>query len=1338
MPGKHFDLDTNKNLGGNNASDIIIASQKAVKGYVDDEVSKAKLTQGDNISISNGVISGTISNLDDLKNVKITQVADGQGIAYDATNKQWINVDLAQEKQWGDITGSLENQTDLKDALDAKANNADLKTVAKTGSYTDLTNKPTIPTVSNTYSATSTNAMSGQAVASAISGKANTADLKAVATSGDYKDLTNKPTIPTITDTYSATSQNGMSGKAVASAISGKANTSDLADVATSGDYNDLENLPTIPTVTDTYSASSSSAMSGKAVASAISGKADASTLKTVATSGSYNDLTDKPNIPVVTDTYNAGSSNGMSGKAVASAISNKADKGTTLAAYGIENAYTKIEIDGMLTSVYIFQGSVDTYDQLPATSTKGFVYNVAADGMNYAWDGEKWDALGATLDLSGYVLKVDADKYYAQASHTHAISEVTGLQTALDAKVSTNSLASVATSGNYNDLNNKPTIPTISDNYNASSSNGMSGKAVASAISGKVDATSLADVAISGSYNDLADKPTIPTVNNATLTIKRNNVVVDTFTANASANKEINIAVPTITDTYSSTSTNGMSGKAVASAISGKADTNSLATVATSGDYEDLSNKPSIPTVTDTYSATGTDAISGKGVASAISGKANWADISAVAKSNSYDDLDDKPTIPVVSDTYSAASSNAMSGKAVASAVSGKANDADLATVAKTGSFTDLINKPTIDTTLSSTSTNAVENKAIKAALDGKQPSINDLDTIRSNATAGKGAADTIATYGDIVSHNANEFQAAGDYALASDIPTKVSELDNDENYVKNTDIAAANKLGLVAGGNWLTVNQTTGKLECGELTKAQYDSADGKIFVGKTTLNNVLATKQDTISDLATIKSNASAGKTAKDTIDGYGDIVTHNASEFLTQHNPIDAALSDTSTNAVQNKAVKAALDLKANASSLSNYVPTTRTVNNKALSSNITLTASDVGATTMAAVEAKGYLTEHQSLANYYNKTEIDGKLTGAMHYKGTVANVASLPTDAATGDMYNVTDTGANYAWDGSKWDKLSENIDLSGVVPTSRKVNGKALSADITLSASDVGAATMAQVEAKNYLVASDIAGKANSADLADVATSGSYNDLSDKPTIPSQVTEATVSGWGFTKNTGTYSKPSTGIPKTDLASAVQTSLGKADTALQEHQDISGKSDVGHTHTATEVSGLAKVATSGAYSDLSGKPTIPTITDTYSATSGNGMSGKAVASAISGKANSADLKTVATTGSYNDLTDKPTIPSAVTETTVSGWGFTKNTGTLTGVKMNGSSKTVTNGVVDLGTVITDISGKSNIGHKHAASDITSGLATVATSGSYNDLTNKPTIPTQTTITFRQW
>lgn len=59
-----------------------------------------------------------------------------------------------------------------------------------------------------------------------------------------------------------------------------------------------------------------------------------------------------------------------------------------------------------------------------------------------------------------------------------------------------------------------------------------------------------------SGSYNDLTDKPTIPTVNDATLTIQRNNTDVGTFTANASSNKTINIAVPTTVAELSDAST--------------------------------------------------------------------------------------------------------------------------------------------------------------------------------------------------------------------------------------------------------------------------------------------------------------------------------------------------------------------------------------------------------------------------------------------------------------------------------------------------------------------------------------------------------------------------------------------------------------------------------------------------------------------------------------------------------------------------------------------------------------------------------------------------------------
>lgn len=68
----------------------------------------------------------------------------------------------------------------------------------------------------------------------------------------------------------------------------------------------------------------------------------------------------------------------------------------------------------------------------------------------------------------------------------------------------------------------------------------------LASRIKAKADSSSLATVATSGSYNDLSNKPTIPTVNNATITIKKNGTKVDDFTANQATAKDINITVPT------------------------------------------------------------------------------------------------------------------------------------------------------------------------------------------------------------------------------------------------------------------------------------------------------------------------------------------------------------------------------------------------------------------------------------------------------------------------------------------------------------------------------------------------------------------------------------------------------------------------------------------------------------------------------------------------------------------------------------------------------------------------------------------------------------------------
>lgn len=87
---------------------------------------------------------------------------------------------------------------------------------------------------------------------------------------------------------------------------------------------------------------------------------------------------------------------------------------------------------------------------------------------------------------------------------------------------------------------------------------------------------------------------------------------------------------------------------------------------------------------------------------------------------------------------------------------------------------------------------------------------------------------------------------------------------------------------------------------------------------------------------------------------------------------------------------------------------------------------------------------------------------------------------------------------------------------------------------------------------------------------------------------------------------------------------------------------------------------------------------------------------------------------ITTTGTISIDTDVVAqISDIPTQTTVSGWGFTKNTGTITGITMNGASKG-TSGVVNLGTVITS--------ETQPDWNVTS-----TSSAAY--IKNKPTIPT---------
>lgn len=138
-----------------------------------------------------------------------------------------------------------------------------------------------------------------------------------------------------------------------------------------------------------------------------------------------------------------------------------------------------------------------------------------------------------------------------------------------------------------------------------------------------------------------------------------------------------------------------------------------------------------------------------------------------------------------------------------------------------------------------------------------------------------------------------------------------------------------------------------------------------------------------------------------------------------------------------------------DIPASANDI-NAVPNTRKVNGKVLNADITLSAGDVGAATISDISsatgstlqsAKDYTDN--SLSSYYNKTEIDGKISSVYKYKGSIPTYAELPNEnLSIGDVYNVESAsennkaGDNLAWNGEAWDNLSGIVDLSAYLKT--------------------------------------------------------------------------------------------------------------------------------------------------------------------------------------------------------------------------------------------------------------------------------------------------------------
>ena len=238
-------------------------------------------------------------------------------------------------------------------------------------------------------------------------------------------------------------------------------------------------------------------------------------------------------------------------------------------------------------------------------------------------------------------------------------------------------------------------------------------------------------------------------------------------------------------------------------------------------------------------------------------------------------------------------------------------------------------------------------------------------------------------------------------------------------------------------------------------------------------------------------------------------------------------------------------------------------------------------------------SKGATALQSIPSEYVTETELTAKgyaTTSALNDKVDKVSGKQLSTEDFTSALKTKLEGLSNY-----------DDTELSEAIETLRGDFDNIVSGDTTTAIKTFneviafldGLTDTQDLESIIASIEQQIAGKMDKVTLAAVATSGNYNDLTNKPTIPAAVTESTVSGWGFTKNAGTYSKPSGGIPKSDLASAVQTSLGKADTALQSYTE-----QYKGTVTGVKINGTTKNPSSGvvdlgtvitSHQDISGK-----------------------------------------------------------------------------------------------------------------------------------------------------
>ena len=675
--------------------------------------------------------------------------------------------------------------------------------------YNDLINTPEIPIVPNNVSAFANDAGyitmdSVPTIPTNVSAFANDAgyltdytetDPQFNAWDKDYNDLINTPEIPTVPNNVSA--------------------------FVNDAGYITMDSVPTIPTNVSAFAND----------AGYLTGYTETDPQFT-AWDKDYNDLINKPNLATVAT---SGSYSDLSNKPT------NVDFGQALVRGKVNNPTGATDIEVAYNNYSLMTGGVVSIvfaHNVPA----GASLNINNQGAKpILWHGAALaDGVIKANDRCLFMYSSSNDRYYLLAIDRWGVD--------IDA------LAAVARTGSYNDLTDQPTIPTVPTNVSAFTNDAgyLTGytetdpqfTAWDKNYNDLINKPNLATVATSGSYSDLSNKPTNVDFGQALVRGKVNNptgatdievaynnyslmtggVVSIVFAHNVPAGASLNInnqgAKPIL-----------WHGAALADGVI-KAndrclfmysssndryyllaidrwgvDINALATVATSGSYNDLTDQPSIPTVPTNVSAFTNDA-------GYLTGYTE-TDPEFNAWDKDYNDLINTPEIPTVPNNVSAFSNDAgyITMDSVPTNVTAFTNDAGYLTgytetdpefTAWDKNYNDLINTPEIPT---------VPNNVSAFTNDAGYITMDSVPTIPANVSAFTNDAGYITEYTETDPEFTAWDKNYNDLINRPEIPTvpnNVSAFINDAGYITMDSVPAipANVSAFINDAEYITID--------------------------------------------------------------------------------------------------------------------------------------------------------------------------------------------------------------------------------------------------------------------------------------------------------------------------------------------------------------------------------------------------------------------------------------------------------------------------------------------------------------------------------------------------